>query len=115
MNNTMQYKGYVGSIEFSENDCVFFGKVQGIRSLISYEGTTAQELLDDFHGAVDDYLALCEEEGTEPEIAYKGSLNLRFKDAETHKRAAIYAMEHNQSLNSFIDQCVVSRLDTLQA
>lgn len=115
MNNTMQYKGYVGSVEFSENDCVFFGKVQGIRSLVSYEGTTAQELLDDFHGAVDDYLALCEEEGTEPETAYKGSLNLRFKDAETHKRAAIYAMEHNQSLNSFIDQCVVSRLDALQA
>ena len=39
MKNTMEYKGYVGSIEFSESDGVFFGKVQGIRSLISYEGT----------------------------------------------------------------------------
>ena len=62
----MQYKGYVGSVEFSENDAVLYGKVQGIRSLISYEGTTVQELLDDFHGAVDDYLALCEAEGTDP-------------------------------------------------
>jgi ABC-2 type transport system ATP-binding protein len=35
----MEYKGYVGSVEFSENDGVFYGKVQGIRSLISYEGT----------------------------------------------------------------------------
>ena len=95
----MQYKGYVGSVEFSENDGVLYGKVQGIRSLISYEGTTVQELLDDFHGAVDDYLALCEEEGTEPETAYKGSLNLRFKQPETHRRAAIYAMTHDQSLN----------------
>ena len=51
------------SVEFSESDGVLFGKVQGIRSLISYEGTSVQELLDDFHGAVDDYLALCEEEG----------------------------------------------------
>ena len=32
-----------------------------------------------FHGAVDDDLALCEEECTKPEIAYKGSLNVRFK------------------------------------
>ena len=60
MNNTMEYKGYVGSVEFSEQDAVFFGKVMGIRSLISYEGTTATKLINDFHSAVDDYLALCE-------------------------------------------------------
>ena len=58
MSNTLEYKGYIGSIEFSEADGVFFGKVQGIRSLISYEGTNAQELIEDFHGAVDDYLTL---------------------------------------------------------
>lgn len=53
------YKGYIGSVEFSEEDCVFFGKVLGIRSLISYEGENAKELLDDFHGAVNDYLDIC--------------------------------------------------------
>ena len=45
MNNTMQYKGYVGSVEFSEADGLFFGKVLGIRALISYEGTNAAELV----------------------------------------------------------------------
>ena len=49
MNNIMEYKGYVGSVEFSEKDGLFFGKVQGIRSLISYEGTNAHELVSDFH------------------------------------------------------------------
>ena len=44
MNNIMQYKGYVGSVEFSEEDCVLYGKVQGIRSLISYEGNSCAEL-----------------------------------------------------------------------
>ncbi len=56
MNNTIQYKGYVGGVEFSEEDGVFYDKVIGIRSLISYEGGSAKELLDDFRGAVDDYL-----------------------------------------------------------
>ena len=42
MSNVIEYKGYVGSIEFSEEDCIFFGKVQGIRSLISYEGESAK-------------------------------------------------------------------------
>ena len=57
MNNTMEYRGYVGSVEFSEEDGLFYGKVMGIRALISYEGSTAAELVNDFHGAVDDYLA----------------------------------------------------------
>ena len=65
----MKYRGYEGSAEFSEEDGVFFGKVQGIRSLISYEGNTIQELSDDFHDAVGEYLSLCEEEGIQPETA----------------------------------------------
>lgn len=115
MKNTMEYKGYIGSVEFSEPDGVFFGKVQGIRSLISYEGTNATELVSDFHDAVDDYLSLCEQQGKKPETAYKGSLNVRFKKAETHRRAAIYAITHEQSLNSFIEEAVEEKLATLRA
>lgn len=110
MNNTMEYKGYIGSVEFSEKDGVFYGKVQGIRSLISYEGTNAGELIADFHESVDDYLAVCEKEGTKPEVPYKGSLNVRFKNSETHRRAALYAIEHEQSLNSFIEKAVEEKL-----
>ena len=114
MNNTMEYKGCVGSVEFSEHDGVFFGKVQGIHSLISYEGTNAGELVEDFHGAVDDYLALCEAEGTAPETAYKGSLNVRL-GSDLHKRAAVYAMAHQQSLNSFIEEAVRDKLSATSA
>ena len=77
MSNTIEYKGYVGTVEFSQEDGVFFGKVMGLRALLSYEGSTAAELLDDFHGVVDDYLALCQAEGKEPERAFnQQSLNM---------------------------------------
>lgn len=56
MKNTMEYKGYTGSVEYSDEDGVFFGKVQFIRTLISYEGSNAKELRQDFHDGVDDYL-----------------------------------------------------------
>ncbi len=115
MKNTMVYKGYVGSVEFSEEDGVFFGKVQGIRSLISYEGTTAKKLVSDFHNAVDDYLSSCEELGDIPEVPYKGSLNVRFRDSETHRRAAIYAISTGQSLNSFIENAVLDKLANVNA
>ncbi|MBO4461826.1 MAG: type II toxin-antitoxin system HicB family antitoxin [Lachnospiraceae bacterium] len=110
MKNTIEYKGYIGSVEFSEADGVFFGSVQGIRSLLSYEGTNAKELVADFHDVIDEYLNDCEREGKIPEQAYKGSLNVRFKRADTHRRAAIYAIAHNQSLNSFIEEAVEEKL-----
>ena len=105
MNNTMEYKGYIGSVEFSEADGVFFGKVMGIRGLLSYEGTTAKELVEDFHGTVDDYLALCEAQGTVPEKAYKGSFNVRISP-ELHKKAVICAAAQQMSLNSFVERAL---------
>lgn len=107
MNNTMEYKGYVGSVEFSEEDAVFFGKVMGIRALLSYEGETARDLLQDFHSAVDDYLALCEEKGIEPERAYKGSFNVRISP-ELHKKIAVCAAEQQISLNSFVENALLA-------
>lgn len=103
MNNTIEYKGYLGSVEFSEEDGLFYGKVMGIRSLISYEGETAKELLEDFHGAVDDYLEACAADGRQPELAYKGSFNVRISP-ELHKRLVVYATAHQMSLNSYIEE-----------
>ena len=106
MNNTMEYKGYVGSVEFSEEDALFFGKVLGVRALISYEGENARDLVEDFHSAVDDYLELCAAEVVEPEKAYKGSFNVRISP-ELHKKAAIAAMAKQISLNRFVEESIV--------
>lgn len=109
MNNTMEYKGYVGTVEFSEEDGLFYGKVMGIRALISYEGTNAKELVEDFHNAVEDYLALCETENREPERAYKGSFNVRVSP-ELHKQAAIYAVSRQMTLNGFVESAMLQAL-----
>lgn len=105
MSNVLQYKGYVGSIEFSERDAVFYGKVQGIQTLISYEGKTGKELIEDFHNAVDDYMDLCRTQGVEPEKAYKGTFNVRISP-ELHKSVAVYAYEHKTSLNSVVEEAL---------
>lgn len=103
MSNTMEYRGYIGSVEYSEPDNCLYGKVQGIRSLISYEGESISELIEDFHGAVDDYLGMCEELGKEPEVAYKGVFNVRIP-SELHKRLAMKANEESITLNQCVTQ-----------
>lgn len=105
MNNTMEYKGYIGSVEFSEEDSLFYGKVMGIRALISYEGESAHDLVEDFHSAVDAYLDSCAEQGIEPEKAYKGSFNIRISP-ELHKQAVIAASARQISLNSFVESSI---------
>lgn len=62
MNNNMEYKGYLGSVEFSEEEDVFFGKIMNIRSLISYEGKNVMELSEQFREAVDEYSSICEQQ-----------------------------------------------------
>lgn len=62
MNNNMEYKGYLGSVEFLEEEAVFFGKIMNIRSLISYEGKNVMELSEQFREAVDEYSSICEQQ-----------------------------------------------------
>ena len=87
--NTMSYKGYVGSIEVSEEDNCLYGKVLDLPAgtVISYEGVTVAELRADFEGAVNDYLAYCEENGIQPKRSYTGTLSIRISP-ETHSRIA---------------------------
>lgn len=53
----LYYRGYTGRVYYSQEDSCYHGIVQNIKSLVSYEGDTLEELEEDFHGAVDDYLA----------------------------------------------------------
>jgi predicted HicB family RNase H-like nuclease len=77
MNNALIYKGFIGSVQFSADDSVFFGKVEGINDLVSFEGETVQELKKAFRYAVDEHIKDCELENTLPEKSYKGNFNVR--------------------------------------
>ncbi len=103
--NTLTYKGYIGSVAFSEKDNVFFGKVEGIDGLVNFEGESVKELTGAFHEAVDDYLAYCKEEGIEPHKSYSGSLNVRLTP-EMHSRVAALAKRMGISINAFIRTAV---------
>jgi len=52
---TLNYKGYIGSVEVSEEDNCLFGSVLDLPkdTAITYEGETVQELRNDFENAVD--------------------------------------------------------------
>jgi len=103
----LEYKGYTGSIEYSPEDDLLYGKVLGIRGLISFEGETGKLLEEDFKEAIDSYLADCKTEGKTAEKPFKGSFNVRIP-ATLHQRAALLALESKVSLNSFVAEAIRS-------
>jgi len=59
MKDMMHYKGYYGSVHFDSDELFFYGKIEFVRALVSYEGTDVKELRHAFEEAVDDYLEMC--------------------------------------------------------
>ena len=105
MKSTMSYKGYQGSVEFSDEDNVFFGRLIGINDRILFEGDNVEDLRKDFHDAVEDYLEVCKEIGKDPEKAYKGTFNVRIAPA-LHRELAIYSTAQGKTLNSTVEEAI---------
>ena len=103
--NYLHYKNFIGSVEFSEEDACFHGKVIGIKSLISFEGDCVSSITDDFHKSVDEYLKFCADKGKEPEKPFKGSFNVRI-DADLHRKLALTASKRRVSLNTLVEDAI---------
>ncbi|WP_197476454.1 MULTISPECIES: type II toxin-antitoxin system HicB family antitoxin [Eikenella] len=115
MNDLLSYKGYEGTVQYSKEDDCLHGRVLHIRSVLGYGGETLAEVKAMFEQAVDEYLAMCAEEGIPPEKPYKGSLNVRL-GAELHRQAAAMAARQHTSLNDLIVQAVERQVrETLPA
>jgi predicted HicB family RNase H-like nuclease len=108
----LEYKGYSGSIEYSQADSCLFGKVIGLdkATRITYEGNTASELYEDFKGAIDDYIEYCHAKGIKPKKPYSGTLNLRMPP-HIHYRVAMTAANKGTSINSFILNSIEKQLE----
>lgn len=110
MNNMLKHRGYYGSIEASPEDNCLFGKLQFIRSLVTYEGETVAELSQAFRDAVDDYLEMCEQLGHDPEVPCKGSFNVRVGH-DLHLAASVAATQQSITLNDLTRRALSEYLE----
>jgi predicted HicB family RNase H-like nuclease len=110
MKDTMDYLGYFGSVHYNDEDELFYGKVESIRSLISYEGHDVESLKASFYEAVDDYISLCDTQGREPETPFKGSFNVRL-GSDLHRRVAIEAQQQGIHLNKLVTKAITQYLN----
>lgn len=113
MSDVMKYKDYIGSVHYGNQDAVFFGKIEGINDLITFEGQSVDELNRAFEEAVDDYLELCALAGKEARKVYKGTFNVRIVP-ELHKRAAEKSMMLGISLNQLVRRAIEKEVGNIK-
>jgi predicted HicB family RNase H-like nuclease len=105
--NSMEYKGYVGTVEYSAEDGCFIGRIHGLRDSVTFEGESVADLRTDFENAVDSYLTTCAEIGKEPQKQYSGKMLLRLP-ADLHYELTVRAEAIGDSVNSLVVEAVES-------
>ena len=102
MTNYLEYKGYIGTVEFSAEDNCLYGKVSGINDFVNYEAQTVDNLTNAFKEAIEDYLKTCEQLGKEPNKVFKGVFNVR-AGSPRHRKLALIADKKKMKLNELVN------------
>jgi len=107
----MEYKGYIGKVEFDSEAEVFHGEVINIRDVITFEGDSVEELKRAFEDSVDDYLEFCAARGEDPEKPFSGKFVVRLSP-ETHRKAFLKARLSDKSLNSWVNEVLEKAVES---
>ena len=105
----MEYKGYLGAVEYDAQAKIFHGDIINTRDVITFQGTTVKEIEKAFKDSIDDYVAWCKEEGVEPEKPYSGKFNVRLSP-ELHREIALLAKKRHFSLNAFVEKALINEV-----
>ena len=98
----IEYKGYVGVFEFDEELGQFHGFVVNTQDVISFYGSSVEELKAELQASVEEYLLFCAEKGRDPERPFSGNLSIRISP-DIHRRIAMQAARRRISMNSFVE------------
>lgn len=99
----MQYKGYSGRVEYDDDAEIFHGEVIGLRDVITFQGTTVEEIKRAFKESVDDYIDFCAQLGHAPEKPFTGKFMLRLSP-DLHRKVYIAAKQSGESINSWVNE-----------
>lgn len=101
----LNYKGYLGKVEFDDKADLFHGEVVGIRDVVTFQGCSVDELRAAFEESIDDYLEFCEQRGERPDKPCSGRFVVRI-NPDLHRKLNMLAATTGKSLNALIAECL---------
>ncbi|NCO33697.1 MAG: hypothetical protein AUJ92_00585 [Armatimonadetes bacterium CG2_30_59_28] len=107
----IEYKGYIGAVEFDPDIDCFHGTVININDVVTFYGASVPELRREMKKSVDEYLAFCSEQGRAAESPCSGKLVLR-TSPELHRRVALEASRHHVGVDTYVERLLQEALTT---
>ena len=109
----MNYKGYIGSVEYDDEAHIFTGEVVNTKTVITFQGTDVDEIENEFRASVDDYLEWCKQDNIEPEKPYSGNIHISISPM-FHSQIAVAAKVMNMSVNHFVEKSLHDEMARMQ-
>lgn len=107
----IEYKGYIGSVEYDDEAGLFHGEVLNTRDVITFQGRSVSELRKSFKESIEDYLEFCSERGEEPDKPFSGKFTVRL-DPRLHRKIYLRARAGHKSLNSWVREALESKISS---
>jgi predicted HicB family RNase H-like nuclease len=105
----MEYKGYVGQIEFDDEAGIFHGEVINTRDVITFQGTSVSELRKALRGSINDYLAFCTARGEDPDKPFSGKFLVRL-EPDLRRAIVVAAARERKSVNAFVAKALADHV-----
>lgn len=101
----MEYKGYIARVEFDDEAGIFHGEVINTRDVITFQGSSVEELRRALEDSVEDYLEFCRVRAEEPERPFSGRFVVRLTP-EQHRKIYIAARRSGKSINAWVAEAL---------
>ena len=98
----LNYKGYIGHVEFDDEAETFHGEIINTRDIITFQGNTPEELKQELKNSIDVYLEYCRKKNRDPEKPFSGNFLVR-SDPNKHRDFMIAAKKNGMSLNRWVN------------
>ncbi|MDC0834053.1 HicB protein [Geitlerinema sp. FC II] len=105
-----KYKGYTGNVEIDIESKFLHGRILDIKDVVTFEGSTVEELEKAFQDSVDDYLELCEELGEEPDKPFSGNFPFR-TTPELHHQIFLASKKAGKSMNAWMEEVLLKAIE----
>ena len=97
----MEYKGYRAAVTLDYEAGFFHGEIVDTRDVVTFQGTSIEELEREFKFSIDDYLAVCRERGLEPDKPYSGEIAFKVS-SKVHRTADAAARSEGKTLEEWL-------------
>ncbi len=94
----MSYKNYLARIVFDDERDTFHGEVVNVRDVITFQGTSVDELHQAFIDSVEDYLDFCQSRGEEPDMPFSGRFTI-YLSPEQHRQVVFAAEKSGKGID----------------